>query len=78
MQIQVTFTDTARFEAISMRSLRGIATPDVFEGPCFTNARMEFVGEWVKIQTYREGCPIGLDDPVYYYPMRSIARLKVF
>lgn len=67
-RIKITLNAAARAEAIAMRNLRGIPTPDDFEGPDFDNV--------VLVQVSQGFLHVELETGVTYsYNSNSVARI---
>lgn len=81
MKVQLTFNEAALQGAVRMRNLRGIETPDDFEGPLFENASVYVEGAFVVVTTWSSEAEFrdGTDFVAQYlYATSSIARIKEF
>lgn len=71
VRIKITLNATARAEAVAMRKVRGIETPDDFEGPVFDNVELSDITDGffaVKLATGER----------YAYNVNTIARIACY
>lgn len=67
--LKITLTEDARWSAMNMRHIRGIETPEDFEGPDFQDIMgYQISAEWVAVSLK--------DGTTYVYPKSSVARIK--
>lgn len=81
LKVQLTFTKEARLAAIEMRKLRGIGTPEDFEGPLFECATAFVEGQFLRVNTWDSLEDFKACRPAeaqYNYALSNIARYKVF
>lgn len=70
-KVKITLEGFARNAAKEMRTLRGIETPDDFEGPVFDNVKnLHIHDRWVVVDLE--------DGTEYFYPAVTVARVASY
>jgi len=70
MRVKITLNHVQLEQAKAMRKLRGIPTPEEFEGPDFSGVQDTSVGDGF--------VSVLLEDVIYSYPVSSVARIAQY